>query len=52
MRVRRGFYSGIVAKDMNVIEFSNHSLHTENKLRDAYLELGGKGDKEEGYKWG
>jgi hypothetical protein len=50
--VRKGVHAGIVVGDMNAIEPFDRSLHTENRLRDAYLELGGKEDMEEGYTWG
>ena len=44
--------AGLVAGDFNAIEPFDRSLHDENDLRDAFLELGGQEDSEEGYTWG
>jgi tyrosyl-DNA phosphodiesterase 2 len=42
----------LLAGDLNAIQPFDRSLHTENGLKDTYLELGGKEDSEEGYTWG
>ncbi|KAK6417253.1 hypothetical protein LTR95_017365, partial [Oleoguttula sp. CCFEE 5521] len=42
----------LVAGDFNAIEPFDRSLHTDTKLTDAYLSLGGAEDTEEGYTWG
>ncbi|KAL8747268.1 MAG: hypothetical protein Q9184_007625 [Pyrenodesmia sp. 2 TL-2023] len=43
---------GLVAGDFNAIQDFDRTLHGENGLKDAYLELGGQEDSEEGYTWG
>ncbi|KAL8899158.1 MAG: hypothetical protein Q9207_006342 [Kuettlingeria erythrocarpa] len=45
-------HGGLVAGDLNAIEDFDRTLHAENNLKDAYLELGGQEDHEEGYTWG
>jgi tyrosyl-DNA phosphodiesterase 2 len=47
-----GLHAGIAAGDFNAIQDFDRALHNENGLKDAYLELGGKEDSEEGYTWG
>lgn len=42
----------VLASDLNAIEPFDRTLHTDNKLQDAYLPLGGKEDDDEGYTWG
>ena len=47
----------IVTGDFNAIQPFDRTLHTDNKLKDAYLELGGeegdgRGDDTGGYTWG
>ncbi|OQO03727.1 hypothetical protein B0A48_10392 [Cryoendolithus antarcticus] len=42
----------LVAGDFNAIEPFDRSLHTDTKLTDAFLSLGGVEDTEEGYTWG
>lgn len=42
----------LLAGDLNAIEPFDRHLHSDNNLKDAYLELGGKEDSEEGYTWG
>ena len=42
----------LLAGDLNAIEPFDRTLHHENGLQDAYLELGGREDDEEGYTWG
>ncbi|KAK7952830.1 Endonuclease/exonuclease/phosphatase [Apiospora aurea] len=44
--------AGIVAGDFNAIQDFDRTLHDDNGLRDAYLEMGGQEDTEEGYTWG
>ena len=41
-----------MAGDLNAIQPFDRTLHRVNGLRDAYLELGGQEDSEEGYTWG
>ncbi|KAF2966756.1 hypothetical protein GQX73_g6850 [Xylaria multiplex] len=41
-----------VAGDLNAIQPFDRTLHETNGLRDAYLELGGREDSDEGYTWG
>lgn len=43
---------GLVAGDFNAIQVFDRTLHIENDLKDAYLELGGQEDSDEGYTWG
>ena len=38
----------LLAGDINAIQPFDHTLHTENRLKDDYLELGGKEDSKEG----
>jgi tyrosyl-DNA phosphodiesterase 2 len=45
-------HAGIAAGDFNAIQPFDRTLHSENGLKDAYLELGGKEDSDEGYTWG
>ncbi|KAI4181516.1 MAG: hypothetical protein LQ346_006764 [Caloplaca aetnensis] len=45
-------HGGLVAGDLNAIQDFDRTLHAENNLKDAYLELGGQEDHEEGYTWG
>lgn len=42
----------LLAGDLNAIQPFDRTLHSENGLKDAYLELGGKEDSHEGYTWG
>lgn len=42
----------LLAGDLNAIEPFDRTLHTQNRLEDAYLSLGGKEDSDEGYTWG
>lgn len=44
--------AALLAGDLNAIQPFDRTLHTENRLKDAYLELGGKEDSENGYTWG
>jgi len=45
-------YGALMAGDFNAIQPFDRTLHAENGLKDAYLELGGKEDSEDGYTWG
>lgn len=45
-------YASILAGDCNSIQSFDRTIHSDNGLKDAYLELGGKEDSEEGYTWG
>lgn len=42
----------ILAGDLNAIQPFDKTLHSDNKLKDAYLELGGSEDDETGHTWG
>ena len=44
--------AALLAGDLNAIEPFDRILHTDNGLKDAFLELGGKEDSEEGFTWG
>ncbi|KAK4162262.1 5'-tyrosyl-DNA phosphodiesterase [Cladorrhinum sp. PSN259] len=43
---------GIIAGDFNAIQEFDRTLHSENNLKDAYLEMGGVEGDEEGMTWG
>lgn len=45
-------HAGLVAGDFNAIEPFDRRLHIDNGLQDAYLELDGQEDSDEGYTWG
>ncbi|TPX16478.1 uncharacterized protein E0L32_003772 [Thyridium curvatum] len=45
-------HAALAAGDFNAIQPFDRTLHADNGLRDAYLELGGREDAEEGYTWG
>jgi len=45
-------HGGVLAGDLNAIQPFDRTLHSENDLKDAYLETGGEEDSEEGYTWG
>ncbi|KAI1805656.1 Endonuclease/exonuclease/phosphatase [Daldinia bambusicola] len=48
-----GVHAGIAAGDFNAVQAFDRTLHVDNGLKDAYLEVsGGKEDAEEGYTWG
>jgi tyrosyl-DNA phosphodiesterase 2 len=42
----------LLAGDMNAIQPFDRTLHSELNLKDAYLELGGQEDSQDGYTWG
>lgn len=44
--------AAFLAGDLNAIEPFDRSLHSDNGLKDAFLELGGREDTEEGFTWG
>lgn len=45
-------HAALAAGDFNAIQPFDRALHTDNNLKDAYLELGGKEDSDEGFTWG
>jgi tyrosyl-DNA phosphodiesterase 2 len=46
-------HGAVVAGDFNAIQDFDRKLHSDNKLKDAYLELGGdEGDAASGHTWG
>jgi tyrosyl-DNA phosphodiesterase 2 len=45
-------YASVLGGDLNAIEPFDRTLHSDNGLKDAYLELGGEEDSDEGYTWG
>jgi tyrosyl-DNA phosphodiesterase 2 len=45
-------HASFLAGDLNAIEPFDRTLHSDNGLKDAYLELGGKEDSDDGYTWG
>lgn len=47
-----GLHAALAAGDFNAIQPFDRTLHSDNGLKDAYLELGGKEDSEEGFTWG
>ncbi|KAB8266621.1 Endonuclease/exonuclease/phosphatase [Aspergillus minisclerotigenes] len=47
-----GVHAALVAGDFNAIQPFDRTLHVDNNLKDAFLELGGAEDTEEGYTWG
>ncbi|KAF2707849.1 hypothetical protein K504DRAFT_458334 [Pleomassaria siparia CBS 279.74] len=42
----------LLAGDLNAIQPFDRTLHLENHLKDAFLELGGVEDSDDGYTWG
>lgn len=45
-------HAALAAGDFNAIQPFDRTLHTDNNLKDAYLELGGEEDSEAGFTWG
>lgn len=43
---------GVLAGDLNAIQPFDRQLHLEAGLKDAYLELGGAEDSDDGFTWG
>jgi tyrosyl-DNA phosphodiesterase 2 len=48
----RGVHGALAAGDFNAIQDFDRTLHSDNGLEDAYLELGGREDSDDGYTWG
>ncbi|KAF2439645.1 hypothetical protein P171DRAFT_339571, partial [Karstenula rhodostoma CBS 690.94] len=44
--------AALLAGDLNAIQPFDRTLHSENDLKDVYLELGGQEDSDDGYTWG
>jgi tyrosyl-DNA phosphodiesterase 2 len=44
--------AALLAGDLNAIQPFDRTLHSDNDLRDTYLELGGEEDSDAGYTWG
>lgn len=44
--------AAVIGGDFNAIQDFDRTLHSDNGLKDAYLELGGGEDSEQGYTWG
>ena len=44
--------AGVIAGDMNAIQDFDKTLHTENGLKDAFLDGGGEEGSKEGWTWG
>ena len=44
--------ASFLAGDLNAIQPFDRTLHSDNGLKDAFLELGGKEDSDDGYTWG
>lgn len=44
--------SALIAGDFNAIQPFDRTLHSENDLKDSYLELGGQEDSDDGFTWG
>ncbi|OGM46791.1 endonuclease/exonuclease/phosphatase family protein [Aspergillus bombycis] len=47
-----GVDAALAAGDFNAIQPFDRTLHVDNDLKDAFLELGGEEDTEDGYTWG
>ncbi|KAI1762526.1 Endonuclease/exonuclease/phosphatase [Hypoxylon sp. FL1150] len=47
-----GIDGALAAGDFNAIQPFDKTLHSENGLKDAYLELDGQEDSDDGYTWG
>ncbi|KAI1441845.1 Endonuclease/exonuclease/phosphatase [Annulohypoxylon stygium] len=45
-------HTALAAGDFNAIQPFDRTLHVDNNLNDAFLELGGKEDTDEGFTWG
>jgi tyrosyl-DNA phosphodiesterase 2 len=44
--------AALLAGDLNAIQPFDRTLHSNNDLKDTYLELGGQEDSDAGYTWG
>lgn len=47
-----GISGSVVAGDFNSTQTYDRTFHTEHGLKDAFLEVGGQGDAEDGFTWG
>ena len=47
-----GVHASFLAGDLNAIQPFDRTLHSDNGLKDAFIELGGKEDSNDGYTWG
>lgn len=47
-----GVQAGLTAGDFNSVQPFDRTLHVDNDLKDAYLEMGGKEDDDSGFTWG
>ncbi|RYO87079.1 hypothetical protein DL764_008916 [Monosporascus ibericus] len=47
-----GIHAALVAGDFNSLQPYDMTLHTENELRDAFLQFRGQEDEEAGFTWG
>ncbi|KAH7040701.1 uncharacterized protein B0I36DRAFT_235191 [Microdochium trichocladiopsis] len=45
-------HAALLAGDFNAVQEFDRTLHADNGLKDAYIELGGKEDTQDGYTWG
>jgi tyrosyl-DNA phosphodiesterase 2 len=45
-------HASFLAGDLNAIQPFDRKLHSDNGLKDAFIELGGKEDSDDGYTWG
>lgn len=45
-------YASVLAGDLNAIQPFDRTLQSDHGLKDAFLELGGKEDTDEGFTWG
>lgn len=45
-------HAGLTAGDFNSVQDFDHTLHVDNNLKDAYLEMGGQEGEEGGFTWG
>jgi tyrosyl-DNA phosphodiesterase 2 len=45
-------HASFLAGDLNAIQPFDRTLHSDNGLKDVYLEMGGKEDSDEGHTWG
>ncbi|ROW02530.1 hypothetical protein VMCG_06134 [Cytospora schulzeri] len=47
-----GVHAALAAGDFNAIQPFDRTLHADNGLKDAFLELGGREDTDGGFTWG
>ncbi|ETS76174.1 hypothetical protein PFICI_11561 [Pestalotiopsis fici W106-1] len=48
----KGIHAALAAGDFNAIQPFDRTLHSDNNLKDGFLEYGGRDDSDEGYTWG